>query len=326
MTALDRPVSDSAEDASTRDEAAFRHQAFLYAGLRQFLDGTLSFIREGLTLDEPVLVVVDGDKIERLRSGLGADADSVRFADMAEVGHNPARIIPAWRDFVTEQASRGRRFRGIGEPISSHRRPVELVECQRHESLLNLAFADAPAWSLLCPYDTDALAPAVIEEARRSHRYVVHDGAVEASDRFLEDGTAAGSFEDPLPEPEVSPFELAFDPGPLGAVRNVVARHAAHAGLGMSRMTDFVLAVNEVATNSLCHGGGKGMLRMWDDGEALVCEVRDRGRITEPLIGRERPTTDDDGGRGLWLANQLCDLVQIRSSAAGTVVRMHMWR
>lgn len=29
-------------------------------------------------------------------------------------------------------------------------------------------------------------------------------------------------------------------------------------------------------------------------------------------------------GRGLWLANEMCDLVQIRSSAHGTVIRVHM--
>ena len=308
------------------DEGAFRHEAMFYAGTDEFLDGTLAFVREGLASAEPMLVVVDAPKIDLMRAALGRDARAVRFADMAEVGDNPARIIPAWRDFVAEHAGRGRPFRGIGEPINPHRRPAELVECQRHESLLNLAFADAPAWSLLCPYDTVALAPAVIEEARRSHRYVVHGDDICTSEEFQEEGTQAGSFQDPLPEPTTPYEEFAFGPGPLGPVRKLVAQHAARAGLSMSRMSDLVLAANEVATNSLTHGGGRGALRIWKDDEALVCEVHDRGRITEPLIGRELPTTDDDGGRGLWLANQLCDLVQIRSSAAGTVVRMHMWK
>jgi anti-sigma regulatory factor (Ser/Thr protein kinase) len=319
-------VTVSTVSPARRHDGAFRHEAMFYAGTDEFLDGTLTFIREGLAGGEPVLVVVDAPKIDLLRNRLGADARAVRFADMADIGFNPARIIPAWCDFVETHAGRGRPFRGIGEPVNPGRRPAELVECQRHESLLNLAFADAPAWSLLCPYDTEALAPAVVEEARRSHRYLVHGHDTRVSDDFLEEGTAAGSFEDPLPEPETPPEEYVFGPGPLGTVRQLVARHAARAGLGMSRMSDLVLAVNEVATNSLTHGGGHGMLWLWQDGEALVCEVRDRGRITEPLIGRRLPTTDDDGGRGLWLANQLCDLVQIRSSAAGTVVRMHMWR
>ena len=58
--------------------------------------------------------------------------------------------------------------------------------------------------------------------------------------------------------------------------------------------------------------------------DAVVCEVRDGGHIDAPLVGRERPSLERPGGRGLWLVNQLCDLVQIRSFPTGTVVRLHM--
>ena len=56
---------------------------------------------------------------------------------MAVLGHNPARIIPAWRDFADAHAGP---IRGIGEPIWPGRGADELVECQLHESLLNVAF------------------------------------------------------------------------------------------------------------------------------------------------------------------------------------------
>ena len=95
---------------------------------------------------------------------------------MAEVGVNPARIIPAWREFVDTHTGRGRRLRGIGEPIWAQRSPDELVECQRHEALLNLAFADAEDFWLLCPYDVEALEPDVIEKAHHSHPVMVADG------------------------------------------------------------------------------------------------------------------------------------------------------
>ena len=95
----------------------FRHEAFLYAGRDEFLDGTAAFIRDGLAAGEPTLVVVSAEKIALLRAELGADAEQVQFADMAEVGRNPARIIPAWRDFVGERSDPGRPLRGIGEPI-----------------------------------------------------------------------------------------------------------------------------------------------------------------------------------------------------------------
>jgi two-component sensor histidine kinase len=93
--------------------------------------------------------------------------------------------------------------------------------------------------------------------------------------------------------------------------------HAEAAGLDPARAADLVLAVDEVATNSLRHGGGRGAQRFWRDEGALVCEVRD--------AGRERPAIDRDGGRGLWMVNQLCDLVQLRSFPGGAVVRLHVY-
>jgi hypothetical protein len=70
---------------------------------------------------------------------------------------------------------------------------------------------------------------------------------------------------------------------------------------------------------------GRGTLRLWRTSEALVCEVADGGVVADPLAGRLAPGTDEPDGRGLWMVNQLCDLVQLRSSAAGTVVRVHTW-
>jgi anti-sigma regulatory factor (Ser/Thr protein kinase) len=110
----------------------------------------------------------------------------------------------------------------------------------------------------------------------------------------------------------------------LGPVRRFVARHATGAGLGPARADDLVLAVNEVVTNSLRYGGGEGTLRTWQANGSLICEISDGGHITEPLVGRVRPPVRREGGRGLWLANQLCDLVQVRSFGDGSVVRLHM--
>jgi two-component sensor histidine kinase len=85
------------------------------------------------------------------------------------------------------------------------------------------------------------------------------------------------------------------------------------------RATELVTAVNEVATNSIEHGGGMGTARIWRTHECVVCEVGDAGDHRHPPAGRERR-----GSRGLWLANQLCDLVQVRNLAEGTVVRLQV--
>ena len=136
---------------SGHPKGAFVHDALLYAGESEFLEGTVSFIRAGVAAEEPTLVVVSAAKIAKLRTALDGEAGQVLFADMAAVGTNPARIIPAWRRFVDQHSSGGRPLRGIGEPIWPERSAHELVECQRHESLLNLAFADAARLAAALP-------------------------------------------------------------------------------------------------------------------------------------------------------------------------------
>jgi anti-sigma regulatory factor (Ser/Thr protein kinase) len=305
-------------------DAAFRHEALLYAGEREFVDATASFIRDGVAAGEPVLVVVGAAKIDRLTTALGRDAAQVQFADMAEVGTNPARIIPAWRDFVGDRTAADGPMRGVGEPIWADRTPAELIECQRHESLLNLAFADAPAWRLLCPYDTESLDSSVIAEAHRSHPFVAEHGAAAASRAFVGVETCPTRFDEPLPAPRTAPCELDFDGVSLEPVRRLVAQQACEAGLERFRADDLVVAVTELASNSVRHGGGGGALRVWPDGDTFICEVHDAGYIADPLAGRRRPPPTTEGGRGLWLVNQLCDLVQVRSAADRTTVRVHM--
>jgi len=102
----------------------FRHEAFFYSDAAAFLKRTVPFIRDGLAAGEPVLVVETREKIDLLRRVLARDSESIEFADISLVGANPARIIPAWRDFVDKHADSGSRMRGIGEPRSRRR-------CQR---------------------------------------------------------------------------------------------------------------------------------------------------------------------------------------------------
>jgi anti-sigma regulatory factor (Ser/Thr protein kinase) len=182
-----------------------------------------------------------------------------------------------------------------------------------------------PAWWLLCPYDTSALGGQVLEEARRSHPFVSQHGVAIASGDYRGLDRAAGPFAAPLPDPPGRPPELRFGPGSPGRLRALVARYGAMAGLGEARTADLVLAVDEIATNSLRHGGGRRTLRTWREDGAVVCEVRDAGRIEDPMAGRERPAPDGDGGRGLWMVNQLCDLVQLRTFPTGAVVRLHLY-
>jgi anti-sigma regulatory factor (Ser/Thr protein kinase) len=305
-------------------DAGFRHEALFYAGTDGFVSRVSTFIRDSVAHREPILVVVSDEKIELLREELGGDPEGVRFADMLQVGRNPARIIPAWRDFASEHATSGRRFRGIGEPIWATRSASELVECARHEALLNLAFAGGQAWWLACPYDTDSLPSSVLAEAERNHPWVTRDGERTGSATYRGLDDVARPFDDPLPEPsgQVRTYRFGSDGQTLAELRQRVAEAAASVGLDGARTGDVVLIVNEIATNSVRHGGGSGTLRIWEEGRSVICEIRDRGQILDPMVGRTKPPADRGSGLGLWLANQLCELVQIRSFPTGSVVRL----
>jgi anti-sigma regulatory factor (Ser/Thr protein kinase) len=305
----------------------YRHEAFLYHSSDEFYDVTLRFVRQAVAADQPVLVALARPKLDRLRSELGGLSDAVLFADMTVLGANPARIIPAWSDFLRGGAQGGSGFRGIGEPIVAGQSLAQLSECHRHEALLNLAFADfddADFW-LLCPYDTSTLDDDTLDEARRTHPMVQEHGASGASPAYPGTVALAEPLIQALPDPPAPIGWYPFGEGDLTEVRARVIRHARQAGMAGGRLTDLVVAVNEIATNSLRYGGLGGELRIWEDGGSLLCEIRDSGSLTDPLAGRRRPSLKAGGGRGLWLANQLCDLVQIRTLENGNVVRLH-WR
>jgi anti-sigma regulatory factor (Ser/Thr protein kinase) len=305
--------------------AAFRHEALLYSGDDGFLAGTVPFLSEAIDAEQPALVVVSAARIALLREALAGSGDYILFADMTAVGRNPARIIPAWRDFLDLHGTDGRRVRGVGEPIWPARTPDEVVECQRHEALLNVAFAESSPWWLMCPYDIDALGPKVVDEAVRSHPYIRQGGenGIPSSDFRAEEMSTTHSSA-PLREPTRCLEALTFTASQLALVRGLAEARAAQFGLTESQLDDLVLAVHEIAANSVRHGGGTGRFRLWRDGRSLVAEISDRGTIEDPLVGREHPGVSMERGRGLWIANQVCDLVQIRTYPTGTVVRLYV--
>jgi anti-sigma regulatory factor (Ser/Thr protein kinase) len=300
------------------EQRGFQHQALIYEGSDEYLAGTMPFVREALAAGDPILVAVGEAQGELIAGELGPDAGRVLFVDMHRVGSNPALAIPLWRDFVDDHD--GRPVRGVGEPAWAGHGGAALEECHRHECLLNHAF-HASAWDLLCAYDAESLGEEALERVARSHELISRRGRSGRSVRFEADPDClAGELSPPRSRPEA----LSFGLDGLGEVRRRVAGAAERSGLDPRGVSDLVTAASELAANSVVHGGGSGTLRLWREGDELLAEVEDRGLIEEPLVGRLRPVISQAGGRGLWLANQLCDLVQIRSGSGGTRVRLHV--
>ncbi|HEX4307364.1 MAG TPA: ATP-binding protein [Solirubrobacterales bacterium] len=110
----------------------------------------------------------------------------------------------------------------------------------------------------------------------------------------------------------------------LHDVRALVAAAATASGMSSARANDLVVAASELAANSILHGGGRGLASVWGEGGAVFVEVADAGTITDPTVGRVRPAPTADHGRGLYIANRLCDEVSIDTGSTGTRIRLRM--
>jgi anti-sigma regulatory factor (Ser/Thr protein kinase) len=110
----------------------------------------------------------------------------------------------------------------------------------------------------------------------------------------------------------------------LSEVRALAEKQARMAGLPDDRVIDFVIAIGELAGNTVRHAQSAGSMEIWSDGDEVICEIRDEGFITDPLAGSRPPPPDANGGHGLWLVHQVCDRVELRSDKNGTVIRLYM--
>jgi anti-sigma regulatory factor (Ser/Thr protein kinase) len=112
----------------------------------------------------------------------------------------------------------------------------------------------------------------------------------------------------------------------LAEVRMFTAARALQAGLSPDRANDLVIAVAELAANTLVHTSGPGTLTIWVTDDEVICQVQDQGQITDLQAGMVRHAPDAPGGRGLWVVCQVCDQVEISTGQGGTTVRVHMMR
>jgi anti-sigma regulatory factor (Ser/Thr protein kinase) len=308
--------------------AGFVHEALFYRDDAEFVALVGGYLREGLERDETVVVVEPRPHLDLLRADLGSDAGAVHWLDMAEVGANPGRIIPLWADIATRHGGTPRPVRGVGEPAFPARRPPELVEAQVHEALIDAAFSPGPPWQLLCPYDR-RLPDQVQAGALRSHAACRDAHGRWPSPEYLppDDGVDLATLPAcaPLPPPTDVVLRGEFGIRDVPAVRRTVRAYARSCALPTEQVENLELAASELSSNCIRHGGGAGALAMWREQDAVAVEFTSPGRLADPLAGRRRPDPLGTGGMGLYLVQQLCDLVQIRTGPSGTTVRVLAW-
>jgi anti-sigma regulatory factor (Ser/Thr protein kinase) len=190
-------------------------------------------------------------------------------------------------------------------------------------ALTNLAFTHADS-EIRCSHDTVEPDPAALADASWTDPPRPSSGTPRAGRRVTGPDQAVPSLpSQALPSAADAAVFHTYRTD-LSKVRGLVMQQARAAGLTVSRANDLVLAVSEVAANTLRHTDASGTLTIWHDSSEIVCEIHDEGKISDPNIGLRRPAADATGGHGLWLVRQVCDLVELRSDATGTTIRMHM--
>ena len=133
------------------------------------------------------------------------------------------------------------------------------------------------------------------------------------------DGAAGNGFSQPHEE-HGTPVALTFAVTDLPAVRQLIESRAQDAGLPRDRRQDIVLAVDEIASNAIRHGGGSGRLEVWLAADQLWFRVSDDGRGFAAGPEPSLPDARQTNGRGLWIATRVADTLAVNTGPSGTVV------
>lgn len=281
-------------------------------------------LRSAVEAEGPVVAVLDPAERDALRAALGDVAGHVEFLAPADVYRLPAFTVAVRWARLSRQTVPG----GYATVVAQH--VTDLADggpgyWARLDAALDVALPGLPV-GVLCPFPDD-----VDERVLRgsTHRTLLSAGHSVPGLGYRMPVDVVAEFPPP-PPPElgrpVETREFALDG--LGGLRRAVAEVSTDAGLPTERVADFVLAVNEIASNSVEHGPGSGTLRLWrlgtGPGSHVVAEVRDGGSMQVPFPGLVAPPPSGARGRGLWLASELSDVLQVWSDGSGTVIRVTM--
>jgi anti-sigma regulatory factor (Ser/Thr protein kinase) len=317
-----RGESSSGPDPASPDRRGLIHQALLYDSADQFLASAIPFLSDGIRNGDAVVAVTSDHHTELLHEHLDG-SDRVSYIPVSSWFDAPGRTLAAYYRHIDRLADKHECLRVLGEQRWSGLDPTETNEWGRYEAVVNVALASAPV-RIMCGYDSRALPTAIVEDARRTHPELAVGTASQPSSGYTDPAAyyaERSSTLEPSPEQGVEWLPFGGDPAP---VRDFIEEHAVALGLPTHRYDDFLLAVNEIATNAIRHGGGGGEVRLWRFGTRLVCEISDTGTADDNFLGFVRSDPNAERGHGLWIARQLCDLMEIRTRGPGTRIRLHM--
>ncbi|MDL4775670.1 sensor histidine kinase [Actinomadura xylanilytica] len=319
------PAAPADPARAATDRGGLTHQALLYRSDRDFAAAAVPFLRDGRLAGDVLVVIASAAARCLLREQLGAaDAARIEFIDRAEWFRGPMQALASYHDRARGDWWPRGRLRLLAEPVWTGRTPLETCEWKRHEAVLNVVFAGTPT-ALMCAYDATALPGHVLFDAARTHPELVDGDGVRQSGSFTDPAAFYAECNGrPLPRPPDTAARRGFAGGELPGLRSFLMVEAARHGLARDRTLPFVLAANEVATHVIRHGGGEGVLWVWAEDGELVCDVDDpKGELEDRFLGYAPPRSDRSGDGAMWAVRRLCHIVEIRSGAGGSSIRLH---
>lgn len=301
------------------------HRALVYQDARHFDEAVVAFVRDGLERDEQTLVFAVPEKLERLRSALGPAARAdVDFIDADAMYHRQGQILRAAKDHLDVATAGGRPARLVAEQALASRSAAEVAYYLRLEAASNAIFASYPV-TVLCPYDGSTLPASVLEGCHRTHPELFDGAGTRPSQAFVDPESFVVESLCPV-EPPADAAAFSFDRAEdLAAARSFLQARAEAASLGTTAVAELVTGANEILTNAILHGEGPRQLWVYLEEGTLVVHVRDRGRgFADPFAAYLPPDLRAElgGGRGMWIAHQTSDALELVTDASGTDVRL----
>jgi anti-sigma regulatory factor (Ser/Thr protein kinase) len=294
------------------------HEAVPYSSTAHLIERLAPRVAAAVSAGDPVVAVLDEATGVRLRRALGSDSAEVDFQDPFEVHRMPAFTVAVrWARTSRRITNPGGRALVLNQQLEVDRGPHHWA---RLDIGVNVATAGLPI-TVLCPVAHDV---ADLPTVEATHPLVATTDGPEHSKLYRQPEEAVVDYPPP-PPPSLGPpvAELSFGRDDLIDLRHLVLRVAEAAGLDADRGADLALAVNELTSNSVEHGAGRGRLRMWDQPD-VVAEVADHGCMSVPFPGMTIPPRDGARGRGLWLASEVADALEVWSEPGNTVIRVQM--
>jgi anti-sigma regulatory factor (Ser/Thr protein kinase) len=308
----------------------FRHLAVVHHSVEELLDTVAPLLRAAVARGDLVWAAVDDATRDAIERRLGATALALVFGEPAQPYSYSGQTTAARRaDRLRDAVGSGRAALILSDSatVGGPGPDSSVPDCWSVvDASCNLALSGLPV-TLICLCDAERTS----EDAERfllwNHPELFVGAIARPNPRYRSPVEVLASTPVP-PAPTLGPPSqeqpVANGTTTLRGIRAWTKRHGLEAGLEPVRIEGLVLAVCELVSNSLEHGAGRGTLSWWVRPGRVVAQIHDPGHMNSTTPGLRRPDVRSVRGRGVWMARQLCDVLHLWTTDAGTYARLEI--